>query len=162
MGAIRLRRISVAERNLAQAGVKHGRLWVVGDLMTIKATGEQTNGAYAAFEIAVSPGNGTPPHTHTNEDESFYILEGEVEFLVQGRNFVAPAGALVHAPKGIQHGYRNAAAKPAKMVVWAIPAGLENFFLEVGDPAPDAAAPAPQPNFERILATAPKYGVTIG
>jgi quercetin dioxygenase-like cupin family protein len=118
------------------------------------------NGAYAAFEIAVSPGNGTPPHTHANEDESFYILQGELEFLVEGRNFVAAAGSLVHAPKRIQYGYRNASAKPAKILVWAIPAGLENFFLEVGDPASDATPL--QPNFERILAIAPKYGLTIG
>jgi len=150
----------LAERNRAPAGAKPDRLWVVGDLLTIKATGEQTNGAYATFEIAVSPGNGTPPHTHANEDESFYILQGELEFLVEGRNFVAAAGSLVHAPKRIQHGYRNASAKPAKILVWAIPAGLENFFLEVGDPASDATPPPP--NFEKILAIAPKYGLTIG
>jgi quercetin dioxygenase-like cupin family protein len=149
----------LAERNLA-AGVKPDRLWVVGDLLTIKATGEQTNGTYAAFEIAVSPGSGTPLQTHANEDESFYILQGEVEFLVEGRNFLAPAGSLVHAPRTIQHAYRNASAKPAKMLVWAIPAGLENFFLEVGDPALDETPP--RPNFERILAIAPKYGLTIG
>ena len=81
-------------------------------------------------------------------------------FWLRGRNFVAAAGSLVHAPKRIQHGYRNSSAKPAKILVWAIPAGLENFFLEVGDPASDATPP--QPNFERILAIAPKYGLTIG
>ena len=51
---------------------------VVGDVYRFLATGEETNGKYALWEAIVPPGGGPPPHVHSREEESFYVLEGEI------------------------------------------------------------------------------------
>jgi len=137
------------------------RLWVVGDLYTFKATGAETGGAYTAVEIPVSPGNGTPVHRHSREDEAFYVIEGEVQFVVDGCSFVAAAGALVHAGRGTEHAYANRSSVPARMLVVAVPAGIERFFGEIGEPVAGAEGPAPAPDIERIVRVAPRYGLEI-
>ena len=59
-------------------------LWVLCELLTHKIPSHKTGGAYALFEAATPPGAGPPPHVHHREDEAFYVLEGEYEFLVDG------------------------------------------------------------------------------
>lgn len=137
------------------------RYWVVGDLYTFHVTGTESEGAYAAIDIPVAPGHGTPPHTHTREHEAFHILEGEVEFHTRGEVRVAGAGDIVHAPKGITHHYRNARDKPARMTVWLIPAGLEGFFAEIGQAPRAPGEPAPVQDYDKLMRLAPEYGLVI-
>lgn len=138
--------------------------WVLGDLYTLKAVGEQTDQAYALVEILVQPHNGTPPHIHSREDEAFYIQEGEVEFQLDKQTTVATAGTFLHSPKGQLHRYTNIGSKPAKMLCWVIPAGLEQFFAQVGVPVTNRATQPPKvtpTDIEKVMATAPKYGLEI-
>ncbi len=65
---------------------------VVGDVYRFLATGEDTNGKYAMWEAIVPPGGGPPPHIHSREEEGFYILEGEITFMVGDQRVVATAG----------------------------------------------------------------------
>lgn len=65
---------------------------VVGDVYRFMATGEDTNGKYAMWEAIVPPGGGPPPHVHSREEESFYILEGEIIFQIGEERVVATAG----------------------------------------------------------------------
>ncbi len=138
--------------------------WVLGDLYTLKATGEETGKSYALTEILVQPQSATPPHIHHREDEAFYIQEGKVEFQLGDRTIVATPGTFLHSPKGQLHSFKNISSKPAKMLCWVTPAGLEQFFAEVGvpleerSPSPPAVSPA---DIETIMATAPKYGLEI-
>jgi quercetin dioxygenase-like cupin family protein len=78
-------------------------VWVVGDLYTILATGEDTAGAFALIHASVPPGGGPPPHRHSREDEAFYILEGEISFEADGRSFAAATGAWVTLARGSLH-----------------------------------------------------------
>ena len=64
-------------------------IWVVGDRYTIKASGNDTGGAFAMIEAIVPHGNGPPPHIHSREDEAFYVLEGELQFHTHDRSFTA-------------------------------------------------------------------------
>lgn len=138
--------------------------WVLGDLYTFKAVGEETAQAYALVEILVQPHSGTPPHIHTQEDEAFYIQEGEFEFELDRQTIVATAGTFLHSPKGQLHRFTNIGSLPAKMLCWVTPAGLEKFFVEVGTMAtqqsvlPPAVSPA---DIEKILTAAPNYGLEI-
>lgn len=136
------------------------RLWVVGDIYTFKATGAETGGAYTAIEMNVSPNCGPPLHRHTREDEAFYILEGELEFLVDGRKRVVSAGEFVHAPRNSVHRFANCTDARARMLVMTVPAGIEEFFGEIGDPVTDPAQ-APPLDVARIVAAAPRYGLEI-
>lgn len=149
------------ETNAIFAG--EGRtIWVVGDRYTIKASGEETGGAFALVEALVPPEGGPPPHVHGREDEAFYVLEGELRFHADGRDFVAGAGSWVTLAKGSLHHFKNESGKPARMLILVTPAGLENFFLEVGRASENGEAVVPtREDFEKLLEAAPRYGLEI-
>lgn len=137
---------------------------VVGDVYRFYATGEDTNGAYAQFEALVLPGGGPPPHVHGREEEGFYVLEGEIVFTVNGERTVATAGMSANMPIGTPHTFKNGSNRPARMLVTVAPAGLEQMFFEVGVSLPEGATHATPPSkeeIERLLAAAPRYGLTL-
>lgn len=138
-------------------------LAVVGDLYTFLVTGENTDGRYASWEAIVLPGGGPPPHLHRREEEGFYVLEGEVAFYVEGQRQVAGPGTLLNLPVGVVHAFKNETDRPAKMLIWVAPAGLERMFQEVGIVLDRSALPQPttQADIERLLAVAPRYGIEI-
>src|ERR687894_522221 len=121
------------------------RLWVVGELLTLKMVGNDTDGAFALIEEITPPQGGPPPHMHTREDETFYVLEGELEFVVGERNISAAAGSVVYGPRGVLHSFRNVGSTPSRMAVIITPAGLEQFFEEVGEPVADPSSPPDGP-----------------
>jgi quercetin dioxygenase-like cupin family protein len=149
--------------NLLQPG-EGKAYWVVGDLYTILASGEDTGSAYALIHASVPPGGGPPPHIHRREDEAFYVLEGEVAFQADGRSLTAVAGAWITLPRGSLHTFRNNGASEAKMLIVVTPSGLEKFFAEIGTEAVDRSAAAPPvtpADIEKLLAVAPRYGLEI-
>jgi mannose-6-phosphate isomerase-like protein (cupin superfamily) len=152
------------ERGATQVASGEGKtLWVLGALYEFKATGEDTGGTFALWETTTPAGNpGPPPHIHHNEDEVFYVLEGELELMVEGRTSVAGPGTFVNIPKGTLHTFRNAGTAPARFLGMVAPSGFESFFEEVGEPARDrSSSPSGSPDVEKIIATAPKYGLEI-
>jgi quercetin dioxygenase-like cupin family protein len=138
--------------------------WVVGDHYTIKASGADTGGAFALIEVLVPPQSGPPPHVHSREDEAFYVLEGEFEVHVGGQRLTAGPGSWVTLAKGSPHHFKNIGPTPAKMLILATPAGLDQFFLEAGreatDSSPESGAVRPE-DTKKLLAVAPKYGIEI-
>ena len=138
-------------------------LWVVDELITFKASGEDTGGAYSLTDSVVPSGGGPPPHVHHREHEAFWVLEGELEVQVGENTFRAGAGSFVHLPKDIQHAYQNVGTGAARFLTLMVPGGLEKFFEEVGKPATDLSCPPPfeEEDIDELLAVAPKYGVEI-
>lgn len=136
---------------------------VVGDVYRFMATGDDTDGKYAVFEAVVRPGGGPPPHIHSREEESFYVLEGEITFQVGDDRLVAKAGTFANMPVGSLHSFRNDADKTARMIVSVAPAGLEKMFLEVGQPVAfgQQAPPPSKAEIDKLLAVAPNYGIEI-
>lgn len=152
------------ERDAVRVGAGAGRmLWVLGDLYEVKARSEETGGAYALFETTATAGlPGPPPHIHRNEDEAFYVLDGEVELTVEGEVSTASPGTFVNLPRGTAHTFRNAGEGPARFLALLVPGGLEKFFEEIGEPTTDPSSPpAGPPDVQKVLATAPRYGVEI-
>ena len=136
---------------------------VVGDLYRFLATGEETGGKYAMWEAIVPPGGGPPPHVHSREEESFYVLEGEITFNVEGQQIVAAAGTFANMPIGSLHSFKNVTDKTARMIISVAPAGLEKMFFEVGAAVKLGETPPPptKAEIEKLLAVAPNYGVEI-
>src|SRR4051795_4036025 len=137
---------------------------VVIDVYRFLATGEDTNGKYALLEAIVSPGGGPPPHVHSREEEGFYVLEGEITFFLGDQRLVAGAGTFANMPVGTAHSFKNESDRPARMLISVAPAGLEKMFFEVGVPLAGGATTALPPTgdeIEKLLATAPKYGIEI-
>lgn len=141
-------------------------VWVVGDHYTIKASGKDTGGAFAVIEVLVPPQSGPPPHIHRREDEAFYVLEGEFEVHIDNQRLTAGPGSWVTLAKGSLHHFKNIGQAPAKMLIIATPAGLDQFFLEAGRDATNAltspeSATATSADIEKLVALAPKYGIEI-
>ena len=150
----------------AEEGERTGSLWVMGELLSHKIPSQRTGGAYALFEVATRPGAGPPPHIHHREDESFYVLEGEYEFLVEGSTKRAGAGSLLYFPKGTPHYHKNVGEGVGRMLVTQTPGGLfERFFGEVGEPAVGEGGPTAfgerQPEAGKVVEIAAEHGIEI-
>lgn len=139
-------------------------LSVVGDRYTLLVVGEQSRGAFALFDFMILPNHGPPPHVHHREDEAFHVLEGEFEFTVAGRRQRLGPGETLYGPRGIPHAFRNVGPAPGRMIAVAAPAGLDDFFAEIGTPLPGPDAPpveASPEDIAKLLAAAPRYGLEI-
>ena len=137
---------------------------VVGDVYRFMATSEDTNGKYAMWEAIVPPGGGPPPHVHSREEESFYILEGEITFQIGEERVVATAGTFANMPVGTPHSFKNESNQPAKMIISIALAGLEDMFFEFGVPLAEGSTSAMPPTvdeIEKLLTIAPNYGIEI-
>lgn len=137
-------------------------LWVLDSLITFKLTGEHTGGDMTLIETVAEPHTGPPPHVHEREDETFYILEGEFEFLAGDDTIRASAGSVVYGPRGVIHTYRNVGDETGRFLTMITPSGLEDFFSEIGEPARDPSPPPVTPErIGKLLAAAPEYGLEI-
>ena len=136
--------------------------WGPGDSYRFLITGAESGGAYFAMEAIVPAGGGPPPHIHRNEDETFYVLEGELEFLLGDRVVTGTAGDFVNVPRGTVHRFHNAGTEQARLILTFTPAGIEKFFEETLEPATDPGQPPPdnlQAVAERYAEAAPRYGL---
>jgi quercetin dioxygenase-like cupin family protein len=137
---------------------------LTGDHYKVVATAADTGGTMFAIEVTVSPGGGPPPHVHAHEDETFYVLEGELEVWVAGTLRRLRAGELAFGPRNIPHRFRNPTNRPVRILVQVFPGYAGRFFAEVARPLPAAGAPIPPPTEDEIrhlLATAAQHGITI-
>ncbi|GLU51357.1 cupin domain-containing protein [Dyadobacter frigoris] len=136
---------------------------VVGDTYRIVISGKQTAGAFAIIDMLVPTGGGPGPHAHTDFDESFYVLDGEIEVKTENQNYIAKKGDFVHIPKGgLVHCFKNKSEETARLWCTVVPAGLDEFFLEAGKPVKKGKfLPAAQPGEDEkkvLNALAEKYG----
>src|SRR5919197_2954302 len=100
--------------------------------MRIKASREQTNGAFSLVE-AIDPME-TPTHLHEREDEAFYILGGEHEFECGDETFRGGPGGYVFLPRGVPHAHRRLGdASLSRMLIMGSPPGFEHFFVELSE-----------------------------
>lgn len=125
----------------------------------MRATGETTGGAFGLIEHwEMPPGFGSPYHTHHREDESFYVLEGEMAFVCDGKWMKGGPGTFVYGPRELAHGFKVIGSAPARMLLMCNPAGFEGFVLEQ---ATAIAAPPSPPDMEKLMTLAAKYGIDI-
>ncbi len=116
------------------------------------------------MEADVPHGAGPPPHVHSREDETLYILDGELEVQFDNEVQTVSKGDFVWLPKGVPHRFTNLSGKPARMILSFQPAGIERFFEEVFEEVDDRSAEPPPVTPElvgRLLAAAPRYGLNF-
>jgi quercetin dioxygenase-like cupin family protein len=137
--------------------------WFLGALGTIKAAPETTDGRLAVIEFLWPQGGGSPLHVHHNEDEWFYVIEGELTIWVGGDVVVAPAGSFVYGPRDIPHTFVVTSAV-ARFLMVTDPAPFADFIREGSEPAqaltlPPASVQPTSP--EKLTALAAEYGMEI-
>jgi len=144
------------DQNLTHIGM-------VGDTYTLLVTGNATAGRFCLIDMHIPPGGGPPPHRHDFE-ETFILLEGELEATFRGAKSVIRAGDTVNIPSNAPHQFHNSSAKPVRLLCICSPAGQEDFFLQVGTLVATRTTPPPtldakaQAEFKAKCATlAPKY-----
>ena len=136
-------------------------LWFFGGLTAVKASAEQTGGRLSLTEQLLPGGQATPLHSQPEDEETFYVLEGEMTFfLLDGQPLSAASGAVVHVPKGVAHAYR-VDSETARVLNITTPQH-ERFFRAAGEPAQARTLP-PQapPDMDKVMAAANEYGVEI-
>jgi mannose-6-phosphate isomerase-like protein (cupin superfamily) len=155
------------EKGVAHIPPGKGRrsLWVLGELVTYKIPSQQTGGAYALFEVITRPGTGSPYHVQHREDESFYVVEGEFEFLSGEKTFRVGAGSLLYVPKGTLHSHKNVGGGMGRMLMSQTPGGLYERFFEDASKLIDGHSAQlilkDQPDVEKIVATGVRYGIEM-
>jgi mannose-6-phosphate isomerase-like protein (cupin superfamily) len=137
--------------------------WFLGSLITIKSTADATSGGPSVTENYSPRGGGSPLHVHHNEDEWFYVMEGELTFWVGGEVTVAPAGSFVYGPRGIPHTFL-VSSDEARFLLVAEPGGFEGFVRALSVPAGELTLPPESvvpPSPETMMAVAAEYGLEI-
>lgn len=114
--------------------------WHLGGLLTIRAGAGDTNGAVAVVEERAGRGYATPPHVHGREDETLFVIDGTLEYTVDGSVGTVTAGEAVHLPRGLAHRF-EVISEEAHFLVIITPGGFEEFFEEVSPPALAARIP---------------------
>jgi catechol-2,3-dioxygenase/quercetin dioxygenase-like cupin family protein len=136
-------------------------VWYSGWLMTFLATTEDTQGL-ALIEAVGIKGNVLPRHIHHREDETFYVLEGELTASVGDRTIKATPGTMVFLPRGVAHSF-TIESEQLRMLMLLTPAGMEGWFKEFSVPAPAMALPpaaeVPYSEIQRMLEVGPQYGI---
>ena len=155
---------TTSPRPVASAAGEGTRLWVLGDLVTLKVTGRESGGALCVFEELVQPQAGPPPHIHLKEDETFAVIEGTFSLMYGDQTVTATPGAVVYIPKGTLHAFKNVGDKPGRLLVSISPAGLEKCFLnEIGHPCTDPNRPVPpsEADVRKLLECAGRYNMVF-
>jgi quercetin dioxygenase-like cupin family protein len=136
---------------------------LVGDTYTVLLSGAETAGRFCLIDMHIPPGGGPPPHRHDFE-ETFILLEGEMEATFRGTKSTVRAGETVHIPANAPHQFHNASDAPTRLICICSPAGQEDFFRQVGVPVATRTTPPPKLTPEeqqafgkKAMELAPKY-----
>ncbi len=157
-------RYVVVARSPFAVNVRDASAYVsVGELVTVLASAEQTAGAFGLMESVFARGAEPPPHVHHREDESFFVLEGDLTVRVGDDTFSAAPGSFVFCPRDVPH-LLTLHSEQAQTLTLVTPGGRESFFVKIGEPAPGrrtlpAELPAPDP--ERVVTLAGHYGAEV-
>ena len=119
---------------------------VLGMPLTMLCEATETNGNWSLFEEQVPRGMGPPPHRH-DWDEAYYILEGQISFVIDGESVTSRSGDFNYLPRGTIHGFKGASESPARVLIFAAPAHGSEFFHELNEQVrkmPDDLAKIPE------------------
>ena len=120
--------------NIAQRPTIANSVHYIAHTFSFLSTSEDTGGAFSLIHCYFRKGFTAPPHYHKMEDESFFLLEGEIDFYVGDKKVKACAGEFIVLPKNVPHHF-DLITETAKALMLITPAGFEVFFREFGQPA---------------------------
>lgn len=136
---------------------------LMGVALRCLVSGEATGGSFCLFENSSDGPTRTPIHVHQSDDETLYVLEGEMQAIVAGAPTTLNAGEAIFLPRGVPHQLMNASGRPTRYLLLCTPSVFESFLAEAGRlREPNEKPPMPTPeDVERVKAAAPNHGITL-
>jgi quercetin dioxygenase-like cupin family protein len=153
--------VSEDDRSVIALGPNEGEaVWFLDNLITVKARGAD-GASFGVVENAMEAGSETPLHRHLDEDEAFYVLEGQITLVLEGgRKIEGSPGAYIHVPRGVGHGL--CARTDLRLLVITGAGGFVEFTREMGVPAPRREVPPRlPPDVPRLAALAEKHRIEL-
>jgi len=136
--------------------------WFLDSRMTVKVSSAESRGAYTLIEFSADHGFGSPRHVHDDEDEAFFVLEGEMRVACGPKEWRASTGSLAFLPRGIEHAVLVTSDTPVRALQITNPAGFEDFLGELGRRPDTPGLPTPQPHdFARMSEVSQRYGKIV-
>lgn len=106
---------------------------VLGDRVNIKVASDQSPFGMSIVVVDVPPNSGTPCVAHTNEEEVYFVLEGELFMHTPTERHALVPGDMVHLPPGTPHGYRNPGERNARFLAWTVGGSMDKFFVSMAE-----------------------------
>jgi quercetin dioxygenase-like cupin family protein len=154
--------VQVLDAASVKAGTGEARWWF-GMLAEIKATSADTGGQFTVVEVTCAPGYQGVRHIHHNEDEGFWLLDGQLDLEVGGKHIDMHVGDYAFGPRNIPHGF-SAGTAGARVLFILTPGGFENLIMATSAPASARTVPPPSdevPDFARLAVILAKFGGEI-
>lgn len=129
---------------------------LLGEPRVFKLTPSENGGTYLQFESTHLPGIGAPAHLHRKEDEAFYVLAGQYEFLIGERSITAPAGAFAFVPRDTIHAFTNTGQEPGRMLITVTPGTEHEGLFRAVEELSRQSGQQPEP--VQLIALASHYG----
>jgi quercetin dioxygenase-like cupin family protein len=129
---------------------------VFGVRVEVLLTGQETGGAYSAYQVITQPGQGPVVHLHSRDDEAFYVIRGEFEVLIGDETKTVREGGFVFLPRRLPHAFRNIGDGEGRLMGIATPAGHDEFFADV-----DALGERAFTDMNAALEVCRKHGIEI-
>jgi len=134
------------------------RLWFAGGgVHTWKISAKESAGSFILFEMSLSRGKETPLHTHPNEDEMFYVLDGEILVHMAGVEYRLGPHGLAMAPRGVPHAFK-VTSEVARVLCFETPCSAEAFYRGASDPASSENDMMRPPDFSRVVESGKRNG----
>ena len=119
--------------NFVHVPAKRGAAyWTVGCMFRFLVSSDDASGSYTTMEITVPPGEGANPHSHADEEEQFYVIDGELIYDIDGTRIEAASGDFVHIPRGILHSFKNGSRQAKLLATFGPGTGIEQIFIDTG------------------------------
>jgi mannose-6-phosphate isomerase-like protein (cupin superfamily) len=142
--------------NALVLGPGEGRSIPLGNFsMSLKASAEETAGAFTLLEATEPAGFGPPLHIHHDAAEAFYVLDGEYRMWIEAREFTCPAGSFVYIPAGTRHGFRVGDVASRKLNLY-LPGAMVGYFDELS-----VAISRGDPGATELDAIATRHGMEV-
>lgn len=136
--------------------------WFLDTRMTVKVGGPQSAGGLTLIEFSAPAGFGPPRHVHADEDEMFYVLEGQLRVVCGAEDWQADPGSLVFLPRRIEHAFVVTGQQPVRALQITTPAQFEDYIAELGRRPSGPGLPEPQaPDVARLAEVSARYGTSI-
>ena len=139
---------------------------IPGAVFHFLAKGNETESRHAMIKITVERGAEPPAHTHSREDESYFVLKGSIAYTIGEDRITVNAGEYIYLPKDVPHKF-EIISETAEVLMWLSPAGLEEWFWNNSAPAPDGKplpltqGPPPTHLIEHFVSSLREYGVEM-